>query len=368
MHISDGFTLFSRRDLYCAFPSVAYTRDGKIILTFRVCHDDRALLNVGGSVPKLRHLHPRSQIMVGKISAPGYKLAHPQIFPIDLAAADQDPNLYCLADGRVFLSSFSWQPIAPSCEDAVLATGMGTGREPSTMSAARAWGTFASVSGDEGRTWSERCYFTPLPTVYTGGAAMRRGSFHRGSVVESDGGDVLIACYDRIDVQNSLFSVYLYAGLPEGPFTFRSRIACASNRIGYTETALRRLDDGRIVAYMRTAGADNRIALSWSADEGQTWSEVSLTPAAGSPFATVDLGSDRLLIAANRKRKSILSWKTDADGSPVVESETVIRAGALEMDFGYPSACSLPDGSALLVYYWPELDGQRCIQGNVLTP
>ena len=143
---------------------------------------------------------------------------------------------------------------------------------------------------------------------------------------------------------------------------------------GYNETYLHETDGGELLAFMRPGGeVVTHTFVSRSGDGGGTWSEpVALCK--GYPACAVRLGSGRILLAYGYRFKEgqgVRARLLSEGGEPVGE-ECILRDDGVTFDLGYPKACLLPDGRALVVYYInrradaPDATAPRYIEGCVL--
>lgn len=127
------------------------------------------------------------------------------------------------------------------------------------------------VSGDGGRSWSERPgIFTP-PSGKTLGAMNRGLRVHRGARVLTDG-TLVVPAYTRYVGDDRGSSIFLQSS--DGGITWTQRSAVPStvgtNELGWSPTA-----DGRWFAALRTESAPNSLLQSFSDDEGRTWSPAT---------------------------------------------------------------------------------------------
>lgn len=366
MRLSKPRTVFADARIYATFPSVAMLSDGTFLLAFRAAYDDRYMQTIEPSVARQRHIHPRSQIWLLRLSEAGLPIGMPSPFPADLAAADQDPTLTSLPDGRVMLSSFAWQPIPERLVEELKSKGVVVGHEPTSGGAAVLWGTFTSVSADNGVTWSSRQYLAPAPGAGIASPWGREpgGGYVRGQLSTNKSGLLLMATYDRRSPQDTAFRTHLHKSTITGDWEYAGIIAEDKNcEIGYCEPALFRCLSGKLVAYMRTTNAKHRLAIARSEDDGATWTPAELTPLVGHPFAAAHGASRSWLFYGRRTARtpSVFGCPLDKDGQPVLSKEFLVRRGAAARDIGYPSV-ALRAGSGLLAYYWTDrLDVRRIV-------
>ncbi len=83
-----------------------------------------------------------------------------------------------------------------------------------------------------------------------------------------------------------------------------STVACdPEGRIGFVEPPLLRLQSGRLLTVMRTAGADGFMYQTFSDDDGWTWQGLQRTPMWGSPCNLIELRSGRILCTYGYRRE-----------------------------------------------------------------
>lgn len=192
----------------------------------------------------------------------------------DVAAADTETNVSHSDDGgKTFLDNERGQRVSATSmtrlDDGSL---LGVDFIPEWTDATKKAITITSrVSGDDGRTWSERPgTFTPPPGKALG--AMDRGMrVHRGARVLPDG-TLVAAAYTRY-VGDKFGSSILLQSTDQGrSWTQRSQIpsSVGTNELGWSPTS-----DGRWFAALRTESAPNSLMQSFSSDEGRTWSAAT---------------------------------------------------------------------------------------------
>jgi hypothetical protein len=140
----------------------------------------------------------------------------------------------------------------------------------------------------------------------------------------------------------------------------------AITRQACDETALVRLDDGRIVAVMR--GQIKNGEACWGCvtdDEGKTWMKpVQITDQAEIPPDLIQLRSGRLLLTFGRRTfpNGVQVMFSDDRGETWNRPERFILTSDAIHDHGYPSSVQLADGTIVTTYYatgnrfHPEID------------
>ncbi len=272
----------------------------------------------------------------------------------------------------------------------------------------QAWlGTFVVKSSDQGETWTD-----PIPVNVR---PMKHGGCRLGCWQLPDGG-ILMALYGRmkeysedgVGETNRCFLVRsddngdnwdYYATLGYDP----------NNIIDYEEAGLLRLDDGKMVCFMRThiqPSMDTKnMVMTVSDDDGFTWSQPKFSNIWGYPPELIRLQDGRYLMVYGYRRPSYgvrgvisedgLTWDvknefTISDGGIPAKSDVnkpsssrVAPASGMYDDgginynhpglyqhIGYPTVCQADDGTVVCSYHEWSDDPQpihivRCARFNV---
>ncbi len=122
---------------------------------------------------------------------------------------------------------------------------------------------------------------------------------------------------------------------------------------GNIQPCLTPLDDGRLLAYLRTGGKGGWIWRAVSSDGGDTWSAAEPTRLPN-PNSGIDLlctQAGQLLLAYNprprRRTPLALAWASQAEDWSIPQA---VENGPGE--FSYPCLAQTPDGHCHLVYTW----------------
>lgn len=364
--ISAPFTIWHDPDYYATFPSFAQTRQG-VLMSFRIAprepHDFQS-----DSGQHQQHLHPRAALALttldADLTATGYRL-----FDVDLVTADQDPNLSVLPDGSLLMSSFSWRPNGYLLDE-VQRPGMFV--EKTSGMSAIFWGGFTAISHTQGQTWEPRQYLPALPD-YPDLVAGRRGWMggrHRGQVVATRDGRLLLATYDRAD-NDATFDSYLYESPDQGrTWSYAGPLAKdPDGKIGFAEPTLVRTTGGDILALHRTFGAGDKLAVCRSSDQGRSWSGFELADVVGHPYHVIMLSDSQglLVYGVRAKVSSIRARLIDLTTGKIDAGEVMLRDGSNYRDIGYPSGIVLACGRVLVSYYWVDDQGCRYIEAVTIS-
>ncbi|WP_029006954.1 exo-alpha-sialidase [Azospirillum halopraeferens] len=366
---------------FASFPSVALRADGVVLVAFRRARDHRWLRGEEyrrseTGFDNVDHLDARSQTVIVPLTAGGEPAGEPITVPPDPQAADQDANLLVLRDGRLVLTGFAWYPLPARDGEALRAQGIGVVGSPQrTGDLYLFWGAYARWSDDGGRTWTPHRYLPAVPgqpdTVP--GIRPMHGGAVRGRAVEAADGTLLMATYAH-HPDTGRYASHLFASADRGDtWTYRSLIAMDRSPAGagFCESALLSVADGRLLAFHRTTGLDDRLAISASRDLGRTWEPWRVHEVVGHPYDACPLADGRLLLAYGYRHRPFgvraRLWNPVRE-DPAAAAEFIVRDDSPSADTGYPWAVALPDGRALVVYYICDDAGVRHVAASLLTP
>jgi hypothetical protein len=133
--------------------------------------------------------------------------------------------------------------------------------------------------------------------------------------------------------------------------------------IGFDETALAEMPDGRVLAMMRPdPDRHGYLYQSVSDDGGKTWSQPVKTPMWGYPAQLLALRDGRVLCSYGYRRAPMgIRACLSRDGGRTwdIGREFVLRADGKRSgsDLGYPLTMELEDGTLLTIYYFTCGDG-----------
>lgn len=373
IRLLDHRTLYREARFHAAFPSLLRFSDGHLLLAFRRARDglwlvppeQRAELD---PLARMDHIDSRSHLALLELDRDGQQGGKPLTWlPMDPEAADQDPSLLWLPGDQVFLSSFSWYPL-PADAAQVLAGRRAPG-DPASSCRFLFWGSHCALRGREANAWHYHHAFIQPDAGF-------------GRPLSPDGSKAIVgANRGRALYLNDEILLALYSGAGEGAALFASADLGRSWRwrgsiardpeakLAFQEPAL--CEDGRggLIAFLRTAGAEGRLASCRSSDAGETWSEPRLHGLVGHPFHPLNLSDGRLLLTYGYRqppfgvRARLLDTPTD---DPDAYPEIILRDDGLCADLGYPWAVELADGRLLVAYYLTDDQGIRHIAGTWL--
>jgi hypothetical protein len=144
---------------------------------------------------------------------------------------------------------------------------------------------------------------------------------------------------------------YIYRSSDDGR-TWKRISEIGDGKQQLNETALARLNDGRIMAALRTRAGD--VWLSESKDDGATWSPTKqLSPINVHPADMCLLDDGRVLLTLGNRvgPLGVLGIVGDSQGHFNWEKRFALVTDAASGDCGYPSSIALKEGRALTLYY-----------------
>jgi len=330
-------SIFEAPGEYCAWPSVARTADGDIIVLY--CKSEE-------------HLGPDGAILLSRSTDNGETWLDPVVIydtPID----DRESGITALSDGRLLIHYWStfhtpekYDALRPlAYEKDVLERWKHFVVTAEYKSAESVEGGWNSLSTDGGKTWSR-----PV-----------RGEDSNHGGIELEDGRILIGSY-----RNTRDSVAV--NIANEPLSRWETIATVApptpDSLRFGEPHLLQLESGRIVMMMRATvkpynDMDPRCYLwcTYSDDSGKTWAEPYETPLWGFPPHLMQLSDGRVLVSYGYRRPPFgqracisedgVTWK--------LENEIVLRHDAPNKDLGYPVSIELGPGVVLSIYYQPNV-------------
>ena len=365
---------------FCAFPAAGLLADEELLVVFRRARDPRYLFSAGEAPDEawfdsVDHLDSRSLLTALRLG-PDLRLREgPVDLSVDPEAADQDPSLLRLRDGRLLLAGFSWYPYRASYDPAFDAEADATERHVSNVPLRfRFWGGYTRLSDDGGRSWRSHANLPPLPGLpdIIPGKRPLYGGAVRGRPLELPDGTVLLATYGRHPKAKGQNASFLLRSKDRGETWHYGGIIAMdpAGEAGFAEPSLYAAPSGEIIAFHRTMGLDDRLATARSADGGASWAPWQLSNLWGHPFDAVTLpGGGALLVYGYRHPPfGIRARRCDGEFRDLERSEElVIRDDSPSGDVGYPWAVSLPDGQVAVVYYFCDQVGIRHIAASLLA-
>jgi len=278
------------------------------------------------------HVSPAGRISMVRSADQGRTWSPPTVV-VDGPRDDRDPSIVETSQGTLLVSYFESDD-TPS---------------PSSR------GVFVTRSEDAGRNWSP-----PIPVTTT-----LDGAATSAKIVQLDDGDLLVPIYGGRGGSRDAVAVVVRSTDDGRTWAKETETTIASAPgVSFVEPALASVGDGRLIAMIRTEGAERNAQESYSIDGGRTWSPPVRT-------ALVAQASDLLPLREGEDRSLLVHTWGDVSGRfgdsrPTVmqvirfrefpntrftSEPTLLHQGHCWSDEGYPSSVRMADGRILTVYY-----------------
>ena len=230
-------------------------------------------------------------------------------------------------------------------------------------------------SFDHGLSWSEPKRF-PKITGATWGDPAEHSGVSRSGLLNLSGGRLLLPSKAT---ENAAEGFPYFGMLRESKdmgetWEYRGRII-QDPVAHFSEPAIHITPKGRIIVLYRchpegTLGAAKFLALVYSDDGGNTWSQWKKTSIEGSPGHMLKLKDGRIFVTVGTRwegQMGCMARVLDEEASNINSSPSiVIRSDSESRDCGYPWAIELNDGKVLVAYYYHYADGNRGVEASIL--
>lgn len=334
------FTIAALPGRHLAFPGVAQLPNGDLAVVFR---------------EGAAHVCPYGRICM-TVSRDGGKNWSAPWSVYDTATDERDPSIHALPDGRILVTHMAW----PSWTHAAYNTEAFPGPTAYVKQAGIRSSSRYMFSADGGRTWrsvtiGNAGMFCPH------GPAYKDGYFYQPINTREHGKRQIRMCRISSDATR-IERIGLVGETENGD----PRLAPV-----YEEPHTAVLPDGTMVTALRV-DCDGFMRISFSKDDGKTWSEPVRTPIRGFPHHLLPLRDGRLLATygyrySPRGVRACIS--RDGGKTWDIEREMVIRNNGLSGDLGYPVSLELGNGEVMTVYYHITRERRDCfIEGAVYRP
>lgn len=232
-------------------------------------------------------------------------------------------------------------------------------------------GTYIITSKDDGHTWSEPNY------IKTDGMPFKNMEGPTDAPIEMPDGSLVMGVIGYAlegDAKNN--GCVLLRSEDQGTnWKYVSTIASdpGGKLGGFAEPGIVRTKTGRVIAGLRNHGPDNAIWVTWSDDDGKSWSPVRKTEMYGHPVDLIQLADGRVMATYGIRPQHAMPagvracFSTDNGETWNVRGEVQIRKDFMNWDVGYPESLEMPDGRVLTVYYY-NLFSKYFIGGTYWKP
>ncbi len=329
--------IYESRQAYCAWPSLARTPEGDLIVLFTKTEE---------------HLGPDGAIMLSRSTDNGASWLSP--VPVrDTPLDDRESGITTLRDGRILAHFWSTCHTRESYESLqpgsygrdVLDRWIAAVERAEYRNAESLSGAWTSASCDGGRTWSN--------------PARGPDAVHGG--IQLSGGGLLVASY-----RETADTITVRAADSAGVFwhTVAAVTSPRPDSVSFGEPHMVQLKSGRVIMMMRATthpynDRDPRCVLweSYSEDGGKTWVPPFATPLWGFPPHLALLSDGRVLCTYGYRRPPF-GQRACLSGDGItwdLRDEVILRDDAPDGDLGYPASLETAPGIVLTVYYQPDV-------------
>lgn len=344
------FTVFEEPGHYLAWPALARTADGDLIVLFTRTDE---------------HMGPQGAIWSCRSRDQG-ETWEPPVVVRDTLIDDRESGLTTLQDGSLLAHIWSTQHTessyrglsADAYAPGVVDRWIERVNLPDYREASHLHGAWNLLSTDGGHTWSD-----PVR-----GPDSIHGGIHLAS------GALLTASYRNDENHIGIYRT----SAPLQPWERIAVVRCPQpDSVRFGEPHLTQLPGGRIILMIRATAipyddhADRCFAwISWSDDDGDSWAEARPTDIWGYPPHLLTLQDGRVLATYGYRRppygeRACLS-RDGIHWDP--NDELILRDDAPNHDLGYPHSIELEPGKILTVYYQPNVPPGTRLQDRPPRP
>ena len=332
---------------YCGpGPSVAALPDGDLLVFFRGHRAwNKGILHM--------HYHPTTEQRVARSQDGGRTWSEPRV----LAAGGQCPCVTLLKDGTLLFVTHRWEPVPPRMREQIPET-------PAFRE--QPWphlcvGTEVWRSEDGGERWQGPFWVDDVPGLEPAIEGCHAPVYLRGFIVELSDFTLALPVY-----ASGVGCIMVVSSDGGRTWQHRGRPArCAPDSpLAFNEWTLQETPSGELVAFMRSELPPERgggwLHTARSSDGGHSWSEPKREELWGYPHCPLAMPSGRVLLCYGYRRegRGVRCRLLDAECAQIAEAEEfVLRDDGVTSDLGYPHACLLSDGRAMVAYYLHDREG-----------
>jgi hypothetical protein len=355
----EDITIYRDERFHSAFPSIVRRPDGELLVAFRRAPDRRRV-----GEPRVWHADPNSLPMLVRSRDAGRTWSEPEIVYTNPFGGSQDPCMVQLRDNSILLTSYAWAWMTPETIAKL--------RQPTNINLGKFvfLGGYTLRSRDGGHSWDKPIVPPHIePEIYLDMFGQPIPAYNRGALTEGKSGRLfwVVAC--NRSVSPSKTDAHLLISDDKGTTWNYSCPVAQDDKVTFNETSIYETPKGDLVAFLRTASADDHLAMARSTDGGKTFQKWQDVGWQGHPFHALRLPDQRVLLVYGYRHKPfgirarILDAEcTNASSAP----EIVLREDGGTTDIGYPWSTMISDRRALVVYYFNRTDGPRAIEGTIV--
>ena len=199
-------------------------------------------------------------------------------------------------------------------------------------------------SSDGGVTWGPMGEELALFDAFTEPHAM-------GHALLTSDGDWMLPIYGADEPGGNTYAAVAFS--PDMGRTWdNKKVVARSSKVTFYEPSVARMADGRFMAVIRTQDPPFDSFLSYSSDEGRTWTEARALPFQGqTPFLfQLRSGAIACFYRDRNPQRPGVSVSVTADGGEAWTYAAQVYQGT-DWNCGYPSVVRLADGRLFCVYY-----------------
>ncbi len=332
------------RHHYCAWPGLVRAQDGSLIVSY--CRSEE-------------HVAPNGEVQIVRSTDNGESWSSP-IVVRDSLIDDRECGMTPLSDGRILMhvwSTFNTPEMVGKLNETsyrqdVIAQWKAHIATSEYRSAESEHGGWVYVSEDNGLSWKNK---GRGPDTIHGGIQLASGAILLVSY-RTTSPAIGVHRADPADLNWKQITVYKPPHFDD---------------LHFGEPHLVQLASGRVVMMLRATASPyndrsekNHLWVSWSDDEGLSWTEARPTELLGFPPHLLRLSDGRILCTYGRRcepygeRACISEDGIHWD----LANERILRDDADNVDLGYPASIELEPGRILTVYYQsPHVDPPACM-------
>ncbi len=331
-------TVYGNDNDYCAWPSIAKTENGDILVGF--CKTEE-------------HLGPDGAIVYMRSKDNGETWQGPEV--LFNSIIDDREIGFTVSKNHALIAHIWSTHFTPeyydklsenSYQSQIIERWKKHVQTSAYKNAQNLQGRTMAVSTDNGMTWKA-------------GEQKGADSIHGG--IELQNGTFLVASYRQEKGKIALYSAKDY----NADWEKIAEVVCpSSDTLSFGEPHVLQLSTGRIIMMIRTTekqpyndqGADNFLWETYSDDNGKTWIDVYKTSIWGFPPHLLQLSDGRVLCTYGYRRAPFgqracisndgITWN--------VKNEIILRDDAYNGDLGYPASLEVEPGKILTIYYQPR--------------